>query len=100
MTVDGQSEKFWLAGLSHDPVETSNLDIPNQQKVKVVSGKGRRVAVSLQADWFPLGATVYLRNASRKLDPGTMMPSYYASEIDLMPNLPADHKTDGKSRRL
>ena len=95
LTVDGQSEKFWLAGLSHDPVEMS-FDIPDQQKVKVVSGSGRRVAISLEADWFPLGATIYLRNAWRKLDPGTMMPSYYASEIDLTPNLPADHKIDGK----
>ena len=90
LTVDGQCEKFWLAGLSHDPIETSELDIPNQEKVRIVSGKGRQVAVSLQADWFPLGTTVYLCNAWRKLDPGTMMPSDYASEINLTPNLPAD----------
>ena len=97
--VDGgrPEREFWLAGLSHDPVETSNLDIPDQQKVKIVSGKGRQVAVSLEADWFPLGATIYLRNASRKLDPGAMMPSYYASEIDLTPILPADHNAEGKS---
>ncbi len=95
LTVDGQSEKFWLAGLSHDPIETNDLEIPNRQKVKIVSGKGRRVAISLEADWFPLGATIYLRNAWRKLDPGSAMRSYYASKIDLTPIPSADHKTDG-----
>ena len=85
LTVDDTSEEFWLAGLSQDPLTRFTPPPPNPRKT--VSGKNRRVVVTLQPNTFQLGLDLHLRKAQRKLDPGTKQPSYYASTIDFLPRV-------------
>ncbi|MEI8375704.1 MAG: hypothetical protein WCJ35_23020 [Planctomycetota bacterium] len=86
LTVDEQSEEFWMPCSSPDRLDSLSLAIPKQLLKKSVAGKGRRVDLSFAPESFPIGYTIYLRKAWRKLDPGTRQPSFYGSEIDLVPN--------------
>jgi hypothetical protein len=80
LTVDGNSEEFWLEGMRADPVDSD----PKTGQRRVVAGKGRRVAITLPWDRLDLGFALYLHKFERKLDPGTSMPSYYASLVDML----------------
>lgn len=77
LTVDGQSEEFWLEGMAETPDQ-----VPQADQRRVVVGKGRRVAVSLPRDQIDVGFRIYLHEFQRKLDPGTSQASWYASLID------------------
>ncbi len=79
LTVDGQTEEFWLEGVPMvlDPAEP--LD-PAQRRV--VAGDRRRVAISMPWDQVDVGFQVYLHKFDRRLDPGTSMPSHYSSLVD------------------
>lgn len=83
LTIDDNSEEFWLAGLSQDPLTRFAPPPPNPQRT--VAGKDRRVVVTLQPNTYQLGLELRLRKAQRKLDPGTKQPSYYASTVDFTP---------------
>lgn len=78
LTVDGNTEEFWLEG---SPMIIEDAD-PAQRKV--VCGNGRRVAVSLPWDRVDVGFWVYLHKAERRLDPGSSMPSHYSSLVDFL----------------
>lgn len=77
LSVDGQSEEFWLQGFAGDPGQT-----PEADQRKVVVGTQRRVAVTLTRDRLDVGFHVYLHEFQRKLDPGTSQASWYASLVD------------------
>ena len=83
VTVDGKAEEFWLAGLSRDPLARFSPPPPNPQKI--LDGKQRRVAVTLEPNVYQLGLEIRLLKAERRLDPGSKQPSYYASHVDLVP---------------
>jgi hypothetical protein len=85
LTVDDQSEEFWMPCSSPDPRDIKFLAIPNQLQKKTVAGKGRRVELSFAPQSFHIGYSVCLHKAWRKLDPGTQQPSFFGSEIDLVP---------------
>ena len=76
LTVDGHAEEFWLA-TAGDQV------LPDQQHT-VVSPE-RRVTIRLARDAVDLGFQVFLREFSRKLDPGTNDVSHYSSLVDFLP---------------
>jgi hypothetical protein len=91
LTVDDQSEEFWMPCASPDRLESLSLAIPRRLLKKSVTGKGRRVELSFAAESFHIGYSVYLHKAWRKLDPGTRQPSFYGSVIDLLPSESAVH---------
>lgn len=80
MTVDHQTEDFWLEGLSSFQATTS--EVPEQKMV--VAGQGRRAAVVLRWKSVDLGFSVYLREFHRGLDPGTSVAAKYASTVDFV----------------
>jgi len=86
LTVDDQSDEFWIPCFSPDPLEKKALSIPRELQQKTVSGKRRRVELSFAPRSFELGYSIFLNKAWRKLDPGTHKPSFFGSEIDLVPN--------------
>jgi len=91
LTVDDRSEEFWMPCSSPDRLESLSLAIPKKLLRKSVAGKGRRVNLSFAPESFHIGYTISLRKAYRKLDPGSKLdprtrPSFYGSEIDLVPN--------------
>ena len=86
LTVDDQSEEFWLPCSSPNPVYKKVLAIPEELQHKTVAGKGRRVELSFAPESWHLGYSIDLHKAWRKLDPGTRQPSFYGSEIDLVPS--------------
>lgn len=79
LTVDGQSDEFWM------PCSSPEMRFSKGMLKKTVAGKGRRVVLGFAAEQFPLGYAIHLRKAWRKLDPGTRQASFYGSEIDLVP---------------
>ncbi len=80
LTVDGNTEEFWLAGLPATPI-----DAPLQMdQRKVVSGNSRRVAISMPRDEIDVGFQVFLHKFDRRLDPGTSMASHYSSLVDFL----------------
>ena len=61
-----------------------------------VEGNARKVTVTFEPQSFELGFEVHLDKAWQKLDPGSpgeARTSEYASEIDLLPNLPESEKS-------
>ena len=81
LTVAGLSEEFWLAGRSW-------RTLPDQQKLYESGGK--QIVVAMPQDYVTLGFAVHLHDFVRKLEPGTAMPSYYGSQIDLRAAPPRD----------
>ena len=79
LTVDGDSEEFWLAPIDADPLRRP-LD-PDQRKI--VHGRRRSASVKLQKDEIDVGVSLFLHKFQRKLDPGTSMASHYSSLVDL-----------------
>jgi len=81
LTVDDRDEEFNL-GL---PDQASyDLGFSEKPAPHVVAGRGRRVAIALAQDAVDLGFAVRLREFHRRLDPGSPMPSYYASCVDIV----------------
>jgi hypothetical protein len=91
LTVDDRREEFWMPCSSPNPVEKKQFNIPQELLQKTVAGKGRRVELSFAPDSFRLGYSIDLHKGWRKFDPGSKLnprirPSFYGSEIDLVPN--------------
>jgi len=81
LTVDGNSERFELAALPYgiDP----DPSLPERFR-RVVTGDGRRVAVTLPREMLELGFRVHLHDFRRKLDPGSEKVSHYSSLVDFI----------------
>jgi hypothetical protein len=92
LTVDGQSEEFWMPCSAPD-----SMPVPKRLQAHTVAGKGRRVVLGFVPQSLHLGYSVHLRKAWRKLDPGTRQASFYGSEIDLIPNKSAIAASPGGS---
>jgi len=92
LTVDGNSEQFWLEGLPASPFPAP----PTDEQRKVVVGQHRRAAITMPMDQVALGFQVYLHKFERKLDPGTSQASYYASVVDFLDRREADKVLDEK----
>ena len=77
LTVDGNSEEFWLAGMPIEPAP----EPPNSTERKVVNGRGRTVACTMEPDAVDIGFDVALQNFERRLDPGTSQASHFSSIV-------------------
>jgi hypothetical protein len=97
LTVDDQSDEFWLPCSAYDPLESRAFALPKKLLQRTVAGKGRQVRLSLVPQSFQLGYSVRLNKAWAKTDPGSRMKSFYASEIDLVPNMSAAELPPGSS---
>ncbi len=97
LTVDDRSEEFWMPCSSFNPVEKKEWPLADKLQRKTIAGKGRRVELSFAPESFHVGYAIDLHKAWRKLDPGTRQPSFYGSEIDLVPN---EHATASSSADL
>lgn len=96
MTVDDQTEDFWLEGLLS--FQAAADAVPERKMV--VAGRGRWASVVLRWKSVDLGFSVYLREFHRGLDPGTSMAAKYASTVDfLRRDLQADPSEDEDLRR-
>ena len=78
LTVDGQTEEFWLGATPFDPLAT-----PPDNARRIVAGKNRQIAIALRPDTIDLGVQVFLRKFRRRLDPGVSQAAQYSSLIDL-----------------
>lgn len=87
LTVDGNSEEFWLAGLPYGMADTDEdgrpVPLPRQFRGQV-AGEGRRVALTMPRGSVKLGFSVLLDGFDRKLDPGADTVSHYASTVDFL----------------
>ena len=77
LTVDGESEEFWLEG---KPVETD----PRPPITHTVASDKQVVSVAMPLDAIDVGFRVGLKEFEMKLDPGTSQPSHYSSYIDIL----------------
>jgi hypothetical protein len=80
LTVDGQVDEFWLAGLPIQPIE----EPPSQAERHTVSGGFRDVTVTLVPDAIDIGFAVKLDNFERRLDPGTSQASHFSSIVEFL----------------
>ena len=85
LAVDDKYKTFNLS--MPDPV-SYDLGLSERPAPKVVVGHNRRVELALVQDSVDLGFAVHLNEFHRRLDPGSPMPSYYASWVDFLD--PAD----------
>lgn len=116
LTVDGQSEVFWIPCSTYDPEEMLKLhkfspeeiqqalkeDVLPQRFRHAVEGRGRQVVLELRPQSFQLGFAIQLDKAWQKLDPGSpdeARKSEYASEIDLLPSM-SDTGNSASAARL
>jgi hypothetical protein len=76
LTVDGNSEEFWVKGFLATPDAR-----PRRPEIARVAGQGRSVTLSMPADFVDLGFNVELHRFERQLDPGTDQPSHYTSVV-------------------
>lgn len=76
LTVDGESEEFWLEG---KPVETE----PRPPITHTVASDKQVVSVAMPLDAVDVGFRVGLKEFEMKLDPGTSQPSHYSSYVDI-----------------
>jgi hypothetical protein len=83
VTVDGQSEEFWLAQSGRDGQE------PAWGARRIIAGHNRRLAVTLRQDQIDMAVAVRLHRFLRKLDPGSKEESHYSSLVDFL-DLPHD----------
>jgi hypothetical protein len=78
LSVDGQSEEF-------DLIATDNaMDFLQGDQRHVVRSDRRAVSITLRPDVVDLGFQVFLREFSRKLDPGADTASHYSSRVDFL----------------
>lgn len=80
LTVDNNTEEFWLVG---PPVTTSEGLVSANQR-HTMRGDNRTVTVTLPLDEIDVGFLVGLNKFERKLDPGTSQASHYSSIVDLL----------------
>ena len=92
LTVDGQSEEFWLLG---KPPELF-AGAPSVLQSHTVKTDRRSVTVRMPLDEVDVGFLVRLKKFERKLDPGTTQPSDYSSLVDFL-DVNADRSATGKS---
>ncbi len=97
LTVDGQSEEFWLPCSSYDPLESRAFAVPKRIFERTVQGKDRQVRLNLVPQSFELGYSVHLNKAWAKLDPGAQTKSFYASDINLVSNMSQSELPPGAS---
>ena len=115
LTVDGNSDEFWIPCVTFDPQEMVRVhgfkgeEVLRALKENVfperfrhtLAGVGRRVEMTFEPQSFALGFDVQLNKAWQKLDPGSpgeARKSEYASEIDLIPALTeAEASASGKA---
>ena len=77
LTVDGQSETFWVVGPRFDPLDSPPFGLQE----RTVRGPRREVTVRLRLDELHLGENVRLVEFERKLDPGTNQASHFGSRV-------------------
>jgi hypothetical protein len=77
VTVDGNTEEFWLKGAPARLIESR----PDPSEQRMVLGKDRMVAFSIPLEYVDVGFLVELDDFERKLDPGTSQPSHYSSWV-------------------
>ncbi len=80
LTVDKQSEEFWVLAYIGPPEEPPRLESQN----RTVFGKDRFVSLLMPVDSVDVGFRTRLLQFERKLDPGTSQPSHYSSTIDVL----------------
>lgn len=80
LTVDGQSEEFWLAAIPGTPDERALVSAEQRE----LSGSGRTVKITMPPDEVDIGFGVRLIDFERKLDPGTSQASHYSSVVDFV----------------
>jgi hypothetical protein len=80
LTVDGESEEFWLGALPADPFDPP----PRPGQVHTTASERRRVKITMPRDFVDVGFRIYLHEFQRKLDPGTSQASHYSSLVDLV----------------
>jgi sugar lactone lactonase YvrE len=80
MTVDGQSEEFWILAYIGPPEEKPRDD----SQLRTVAGTDRVASLIMPVDSVDIGFRTRLLQFERKLDPGTSQPSHYSSTIDIL----------------
>ncbi|HEV7281739.1 MAG TPA: hypothetical protein VGN57_16170 [Pirellulaceae bacterium] len=80
LTVDGESEEFWIQSHLGAPDE----EPPLESQVHFVAGDDRLVSLKMPIDMFDIGFRVYLQDFERRLDPGTSQPSHYSSAVTFL----------------
>ena len=81
LTVDGNEEEFWIAGM---PVEPDARE-PREGEIEMVGGDERAVSVTFRPTdaFMDVGLQVHLDQFHRKLDPGTSQAAFYGSTVDI-----------------
>lgn len=77
LTVDDESETFWLEG---KPVEAE----PRPPATHTTASSKRVVSVAMPLDAIDVGFQVALNEFEMKLDPGTSQPSHYSSYVNIL----------------
>ncbi|MBW3600279.1 MAG: SMP-30/gluconolactonase/LRE family protein [Planctomycetes bacterium] len=80
LTVDGNSEEFWVLAYIGPPEETPRDDA----QLRTVAGDDRVASLIMPVDSVDIGFRTRLLQFERKLDPGTSQPSHYSSTIDVL----------------
>ncbi len=80
LTVDGNTEEFWILAYIGPPEETPRHDLQH----RTVFGKDRFASLIMPVDSIDIGFRTRLSQFTRKLDPGTSQPSHYSSTIDII----------------
>lgn len=89
MTVDDNSEEFWLFSHLATPDDPPRSKPNSAKTVEVIDGKNRVAALTMPIQAIDIGFRVRLAKFERKLDPGTDQPSHYSSWVDFV-----DHDAD------
>lgn len=87
LSVDGESEEFWLAA-------SIGESLPDEQHQ--VESEDRSVSIGLAHDYIDLGFQVFLHDFQRKLDPGTARASHYSSLVDFVDGKDATKRLERK----
>lgn len=87
LTVDGNTEEFWIVGPPPDVLQRPMSPLQR----RVVEGDKRLVALTMPLDEIDVGFRIRLQREGfeRKLDPGTSQPAHYGSVVDFV-----DHRDD------
>jgi len=76
MTVDGQTEEFWLLAHQNEP------DVGLSKATRhIMNVGGRQVQLSMPIQSYPIGFRIFLEKFNRRLDPGTSQASRYSSDV-------------------
>jgi len=89
LAVDNQSDEFWLSRMAEgfwmagEAADAEELPLGADLR-RVVTGRNRRVAITLAPDHVDVGFCVHLTRFSRYLDPGSGTASHYSSLVDFL----------------